>query len=359
MMRVRLTRPAALEPSHLHQWRQLQADHPALDRPFFCPEYLATLAEVRSDLEVAVLESGGRVAGFFPFHRLREGTGRPPGLRICDFQGLVAPPDLQVDPEMLLRECGLHSWTFDHLLEEQVAFRPWHLSRRASPYIDLSRGYDGYLAERKAAGANWVSQVPRKARKFAREVGELRFEYDDPDRSVLVQLLHWKSEQRRQTVTYDVLEQPWVTASLERFLGVRGPGFACVVSALYAGPHLVAAHLGLRSRRTLHLWFPAFNREFEAYSPGLLLFTELFRAAAACGIERVDLGKGSERYKQSMASASTCVAEGGVETRFLRRWFGRAYHACREGYRAGGIDRVFRGPKRRLKQLTRRLVPVE
>jgi len=341
----------------LEAWRRLQCAHPALDRPFFCPEYLQILGEVRSDVEVAVLDRDGEVQGFFPFQRVSPRVAASPGLRLCDFDGLIAAPDLELDPVRLLGDCGVRAWHFGHLLDEQRSLRRWQVAQVASPVVDLSGGYDAYLTDRRAAGVNWVSQVPRKARKFEREAGPLRFEFDTRDRAVVAQVLAWKSAQRERTVTDDVLQQAWVLEVLEGLLDAHEPGFASVVSALYAGPHLVAGHVGIRSRRTLHLWFPAFDLAHERHSPGLLMFTELIRAAAAAGLERVDLGKGGDRYKVSLATTAVPVAEGCVDTRVMRRWFNRAYYAGRARYRGTALAGVLRGPKRRLRRFLGRWAP--
>lgn len=354
-MHIELLRPSELQPRHLEAWRRLQAENPSLDRAFLSPEYVQALGGVRDDVEVAVLEAGQTISGFFPFQRVSSRVARAPGLRLCDFQGLVAPPHLDVDVTRLLRACGLHAWRFDHVLDDQVAWRRWHVSRSESAYVDLRAGYEAYLAERRAAGAGWVSQVQRKARKMAREVGELCFRFDCRDEAVLNQVLSWKSAQRERTRTEDVLKQQWVRESLRRMLDARGPTFACVLSALYAGKRLVAGHLGLRSGRSLHVWFPAFDLEYETYSPGLLMFTEMYRAAAAQGLESVDLGKGDERYKQSMGSASISVAEGYVDVRRLHGLVRRAWYTGRARYHATPLAGLLRGPKRRLRRVINRL----
>jgi len=358
-LRVRVMRPGDLEPRHLDAWTRLQLENPALDRPFLSPAYVRILGQVRADIEVAVIEQGGTIAGFFPFQRVSARTARPAGLRLSDFQGLVAAPGLGLDARALLDACGLRVWHFDHLLEEQTVFQGWHVSREISPYADLRAGYDAYLGDRRAAGVNWVSQVPRKMRKLGREVGEVRLDYDTRNPDVVKQVLTWKSLQRQRTVTDDMLRKEWVRAALDRMLATDEPGFGCVVSALYAGQRLVAGHVGLRSHRTLHLWFPAFDLDCEKYSPGLLMFCELFRAAAAAGIERVDLGRGTDRYKQSLASASTWVAEGCVDTRRLGGWFNHAWYAGRARYRNTPLADALRVPKRRLQQLIRQLAPGE
>jgi CelD/BcsL family acetyltransferase involved in cellulose biosynthesis len=77
------------------------------------------LAEVRSDVFVLCMEKDGRNVGFFPFHRDEAGVGRPLGLRVSDYQGLIAAPNENWDVPTLLRDAGLRVWHFDHLLASQ------------------------------------------------------------------------------------------------------------------------------------------------------------------------------------------------------------------------------------------------
>jgi CelD/BcsL family acetyltransferase involved in cellulose biosynthesis len=90
-------------------------------------------------------------------------------------------------------------------------------------------------------------------------------------------------------------------------------GFAGILSALYVEDTLLAAHMGMRSERVWHYWFPAFNKAYAKYSPGLLLLLEMARAAPAMGIATIDLGAGTESYKARMGSGSIRVARGEIE----------------------------------------------
>lgn len=350
-------RPKDLEPKHLEAWRRIQSKYAELQRPFFSPEYYQLLGEVRSDVYVAVIEYGGDVVGLFPFQRHAGGRGHPVGLRLSDFQGLIGSPDLRLDAFRLLRACGLSTYRFNHLLAGQAAFRQFHSATSPSWFADLSQGFDAYQKERRAAGANWVSQLPRKARKLEREVGPLRFQYDCRDPEVFRQLLAWKSLQRERTQTEDVLQFDWVRHFLNRALEASAPTFAGRLSALYAGSQLVAAHFGIVCRRSLHLWFPAYDVAFEQYSPGLIMFVEMFRATAEAGLQRVDFGKGRDRYKLSMASGSVDVAEGCIDARMIGRLWTGTWYAGRNWVRNSPFHDAIQGPKRRLRGLIRWMAP--
>jgi CelD/BcsL family acetyltransferase involved in cellulose biosynthesis len=87
------------------------------------------------------------------------------------------------------------------------------------------------------------------------------------------------------------------------------------------------------------------------------MLTELIRAAANTSLERIDLGKGGDRYKVSLATTAVPVGEGCVDARPVRRWCSRAYYAGRARFRGTALADVLRGPKRRLHRLIRHWAP--
>jgi CelD/BcsL family acetyltransferase involved in cellulose biosynthesis len=300
--------------------------NPELGNPFFAIEFTRLLAEVRSDVFVLCLAKDGRNVGFFPFHRDEAGVGRPLGLRISDFQGLIAAGNESWDVPTLLRDAGLRVWHFDHLLASQRSFDPYVLRHDESGFMDLSQGYDDYADERKRAGSRLIPQLERKARKIEREVAPLRFEWHTAEAEVFAALREWKAAQRLETQTFDVLDYDWVLTLLERILQENTDEFGGVLSALYAGDRLIAAHFGMRTRRVLHWWFPSYERSVSRYSPGGILLLNIAKRCAELGIESIDLGKGDERYKQSLQSGTTDLYIGAADSRPLhsaarRVWF--------------------------------------
>src|SRR4051812_9415494 len=97
-----------------HAWAELQQENPLLASPFFRPEYTLAVAAVRDDVEVAVLEEGGRPVGFFPFQREWWAGGRVVGGRLTDYQGVIARPGLEWDAIELLRATRLSNYKFGH-----------------------------------------------------------------------------------------------------------------------------------------------------------------------------------------------------------------------------------------------------
>ena len=317
---------ASLTEAHERDWRSLVDSNPELGNPFFSIEFTRLLAEVRSDVFVLCLARDGRYVGFLPFHRDEAGVGRPLGLLVSDFQGIIAAPNTSWDVPTLLRDAGLQVWHFDHLLASQSFFSPYVLRHDESGFMDLSNGYDHYANERKQAGSRLISQLDRKARKIEREVGPLRFEWHTTDADVFAALREWKAAQRVETQTFDVLDYDWVMTLIEKILHEDTAEFGGVLSALYAGDRLIAAHLGMRTRRVLHWWFPSYERSVSRYSPGGILLINIAKRCAELGIECIDLGKGDERYKQSLQSGTTDLYIGAADSRRLhnaarRVWF--------------------------------------
>lgn len=328
-MNIRTVKYAELTEEEITAWSQIQRRDPRLSSAQYRPEYTDAVAAVREDVEVGVLEDNDRPVGFFPFQRTRWNTGRPVGGIMSDFQGLIAPARVNCDPIQLQRCCGLRAWHFDHvpINQEWIAQFAWR--KFDSPYIDLTNGFDGYLA-RKANGRRLMAEYGQKVRKLSREVGPVRFESHIRDKRVFTKLLAWKSEQYRRTNIPNVFWRDWTRALLERVREYDSPLFSAELSALYAGDKIAAIHFGLRSRGVLHGWFPAYNVNLAKYSPGFLHWMEIIKSADSLGIDRIDLGKdpGNDRaqYKRRLMTGTLEVAEGAVE---LRPGVATARHALR------------------------------
>jgi len=314
-------------------WVRLQEADPSVDSPYFRPEFTQAIAAVRDDVEVAVLERDGRPVGFFPFQRGPWNAGQPVGGRLSDFQGVIAAPDADWSAQQLVRGCRLSSWNFDHLIAAQRPFTDCHQNVDDSHYIDVSEGFESYEAARRLAGSKELVKLGRKVRKFEREIGPLRFEMHADDPETFETLIRWKSAQYQRTGLTDVFGFDWTVKLLEHLMDRSHPDLAGCLSALYVGDRLVAAHFGMRSRHVLHYWFPAYDTEFNRYSPGLILLAEIAKSAADDGIQRIDLGKGSERYKISMSSGTISLAEGVVECGPMNRLLRENWHRTRDWLR--------------------------
>ena len=341
-MNVRIVSAGALAASDLARWSELQSAKALYRSPFFRPEFALAVARVR-DVRVAVVEDAGSVAGFFAFEASRR-HGRPVGRPFSDYHGPVLDEDAAIDARELVRACGLATWSFDHLPAAITAFAPHVWGQGASPYLDLTDGFD-------PGASSDIRGAQRRARKLAREVGPLRFvpQSDDPD--ALAQTIAWKRRQYAATGVTDVLADAGGRELLGHVHASRETGFAGILSVLHAGDQVAALHLGLRAGDVLHSWFPAYNPELHRYSPGLVLLLELAGAAPALGIRELDFGKGEARYKLALATGSVPLHEGCVGARPLSALPVRVRMSARRLVRSTGLPRMLRryGQSQRLR----------
>lgn len=301
-----------LRPDDFNAWAALQAADPSVASPFFCPEYAAAVARVREDVQVVIVERGGERVGFFPFQKAAFSVGHPVGGALSDSHGFIMRRGLDWDPRRIVRACGLAEWRFDHLPVTQAPCA-LHLRRVVqSPIMDLSSGYERYAAERRAAGSEQIPKTSGLLRKLEREHGPARFEFHAPDVRCLQTLMKWKSSQYRASGKLDIFGIPWVAKVVETMHATRGPNFAGVLSVLRLGEQPIAAHLGLRSKTVWHYWFPAYDRAYAHYSPGLILLVKMAEHANSEGLATIDLGLGRALYKQRLMSGSIALAEGSV-----------------------------------------------
>jgi CelD/BcsL family acetyltransferase involved in cellulose biosynthesis len=290
-----------LDAGLLAAWRSILEREPRFESPYFCPEFTRAVGAVRDDVRVVVIENDGRPVGVFPHQRAAWGRGSPVGGPLSDYHGVIAAPAAEWSVVELMHAARLSVWSFDHLVDTTGRFAPYvTASAAASPQIDL-------------AGFEPPPDFARKARKLAREAGELAFSLHEPGSGALERMFEWKSEQYRRTGLADAFGVRWTGELIRKVMSVQSAGFAGTCSVLRAGDEIVAVHAGMRSRGVLHWWFPAYSPGYAAYSPGILLLLRIAEAAAALGIGKIDLGKGDARYKRSLMTGAAPLREGCVE----------------------------------------------
>jgi CelD/BcsL family acetyltransferase involved in cellulose biosynthesis len=308
----------ALGAAELAMWQGVRATNPALDSPFFNPAFTAAVHAVFGDVQVAI-DDDHQV--WFPL-QVSGRTAKPAGLG-CDYQGPITALGVAVDPLDLVRGTGLRALRFDHLLE-RAEFAPWVEERQISPFIDAADGLDGYLTRVGKSGKEKMSRIRGKTKRAGRELGDVRLVWDTDEPDLLDWLIDIKRAQYETTGGYDFFATPRHREFVHHLLTTRGDGFAGVLSAVYAGDTLLAAHFGLRDGGVLHWWFPVFNREHSDLAPGWMLLRELISAGPAIGITRIDLGRGEEDYKTRAMTGAHSVCDGDVTIDALRRRFWQA-----------------------------------
>jgi CelD/BcsL family acetyltransferase involved in cellulose biosynthesis len=329
-MRVHVVRPQEMEAGHLAAWRRLLDADPALASPFLRPEFARHVAAVRTDVAVAIVTEGTEPVAFLGFQR-RGRRAQPLAGGLSDCQAIVAAPTWRCDTPALLRAMGVVRLDVTRMLATRDHLAAWRTAAMEAPLIRLGSGFDAYAQERRAAGSNVVTQALSHARRLARELGPLRFVPHDPDPRSLQRLVAWKRAQygrERWGGALDPFARDWVVALLERIHAAQEPGFAGMLSTLWAGDTLLAAHLGMRAHGLLHYWFPTYDPAQARLAPGRILLLEMIRHAAASGIVAIDLGAGEEGYKRRFANAAVPLAAGIAGSSPVALWQARAWRAA-------------------------------
>ena len=318
-MNVIVLRPDELDDRHLAEWRRMQRLDPVLESPYLCPEFVQIAAQVCSDVVVAIALEQDRPVAFLPLQR-RGKVAVEVGFPLSDCQAIITDR-WSGDPRDLLRAAGVSVYNFTHHRASQLS--AYHRKPDISPVIDLSDGFDAYVAaQRKRPDGGGIhgrphSLIPRR-RQAERSLGDLRFTMHENDKDALRQVITWKRQQYKETHLLDPFAYGWPVDLLERIHASQSEDFAGVLSTLRSGDKLIAAHMGMRSRTVLHYWFPAYDIDFAKYSPGSLLFLDVCRGAAAAGLREIELGHGQEAFKSASTDRSIPIASGFVGCASLR-----------------------------------------
>jgi CelD/BcsL family acetyltransferase involved in cellulose biosynthesis len=291
-------------------WHTAMDESPEYANPFLAPEFAAGIGKYRSGTRIAVLRENDTPVGFLPYERNAFGVGRAVGLGLSDCQALVHRPGITWDAQELLKACGLSIFEFDHLVAEQKPFGRHMTGKFASPVVDLKPDESGYGPWLRGAYPGLAKTTLKKERRLGRDVGEVRFEFDERDPRMLRRLMRWKSAQYRRTGRMDRFARPWIVDLVDHLFQVREEHFTGVLSVLYAGDRPVAAHFGPRSRTVLAAWFTAYDPGLHYYSPGLMMHLRTAEAAARHGVTLMDLGRGDKEYKDWLKTRELRVAEG-------------------------------------------------
>jgi len=339
-----------LSAEELDSWHRLRASNSKLDSPYFHPGFAAAVHASGREVQVVVgRDAAGAVSALWPVHR--DGAVlRPAGWPGADFQGPILAPGATLPPLLLLGG-GVRGVAFDHLLEPAPEFAPWVESTRPSPLVDTTGGLDGYLGRAAKSGRDNMGQARRRTAKAERELGPVKFEADSLDEAALAKVVELKRAQYASTGVADYFAEPDRLALMTRLLHTRGTDFGGVLSTVYAGEHLLAAHFGIRSDGVLHWWFPVYDPGFSALSPGWILLRELVAASPSLGVTRIDLGRGDDEYKRRAKTGELMVSQGVVTRnsayKAMRRARNSLITAAKESALGPGLRRVARGLRAR------------
>jgi CelD/BcsL family acetyltransferase involved in cellulose biosynthesis len=335
MSSFRLVPFSSLDSAELDEWQSLRGS--TWDSPYFDPAYVAA---VDADRPVQVVTGSGFI---LPLH-INGSSARPAGSPGADFQGPLLAPGTRFSPKAVLAAARVHSFTFDHLVDSYEDFSPWIEERRPSPFMDVTGGLDGYLSRAAKSGKDKMAEARRLTNKAGRDLGPVTFVASSTESGDLDRVIELKREQYSSTGARDHFADAVQRDLLHRLLR-DGLG---VLSTVHAGPHLLAAHFGIRSGSVLHWWFPVYAKKFGPLSPGWVLLREVVMAAPSLGITRIDLGRGEDDYKRRAMTGSSTVCIGAV-TSGLRSTMRKASRAAITAAKASPIAPQLRSLARKFR----------
>jgi CelD/BcsL family acetyltransferase involved in cellulose biosynthesis len=319
MMSATVIPAGELSPDLINRWLLTTEGNPFYCSPNLHPEVIRTIGRFNPRVFVGFEEGSDGASVFFPFERSTRLASFAGPVPMCDYQAFITPIGHPVVVSDLMRRWKLGTWTFENLIApaeivSQTTARVSTVSRRAV----MREGFARYLAEMAGMGKSMRKQETN-LRLLTRDHGEVRFVSDCRDDAMLLAIFDWKAQRFNAGKSITL----WVQKVVEALYGTRTADFSGMLSALYAGDRLVAAHFGVRSDRTLYYWFPAFNPEFGRYTPGGLLIYFLLQYLAAMRCDVLDFGPGGEKYKEYFTNFAIPVHQGFVELPSILN-FGRA-----------------------------------
>lgn len=322
MLQVDLRAADALLPEETAAWRAFQAASPRFASPLLSPEFAAMVGRARDDVRVAVYRRDGEIVGVFAHHRrpaaLGDALGRGLGGPWSDEQALLTGPE-SLDWREALAGARLRACRFTGLIDPRGVFDGAVQEGESSYAIAFEGSAEDYLENLRAASPKRFKNMRRLESKLERERGPVTLVTPDPDEAALAQLVDWKREQFHRTGVHDVLGPDWSRALIaDAFAAADGPVTGLLVSLRVDGK-LVAGHFGLRSPTVYHPWIAAFDPDFAAFSPGIVLLSRAIRAMPELGLTRYELSGGCGHYKAAFSSEETPLSQGLIEVRATPR----------------------------------------
>lgn len=281
-------------------WSQFQSTDPALASPYFSHAFALAVDSVRPGVRLLRAEQDSRPVAYWPVRRGLSGTARPIAGPMDDLHGIIADPSitLSLPPDQLRLHIGGYAFTAlpfsqrRHGLHGQIG--------DGNQVIDLSEGYDAWLAARSEASSNFRREHRKVCALLDR--ADVQIHHDLADHSSLDRLIHLKRDAYARAGHFDLFSLEWPRALLETLLASEQDTARGVLSTLSIGGETAAICYNLRSQTCLHYWFPAYETQHARAKPGLALLFSLTHWAAQEGLTELHLGRGDDQYKRHLAS---------------------------------------------------------
>ncbi|MDJ0734030.1 MAG: GNAT family N-acetyltransferase [Nostocaceae cyanobacterium] len=148
----------------------------------------------------------------------------------------------------------------------------------------------------------------RRRRKLEKEVGPVKFIFDDNRPHILDTCLAWKSQQYRNSGLIDAFAYQ---EHVRLFQELANKGLL-LVSSLSAGEKPIAVDLSASLKGRLYSWIPAYDISYRNCSPGRLIMEFVLQESFKRKYEEFDFMIGNESYKWYYATHTRLISEMGV-----------------------------------------------
>ena len=328
-----------------NKWQQLRNSSAIFQSPYYDPMYSLIVGQARSDTRFLVIEDAGEVIAFLPYHRENSFAAEVIGGGLTDYQGPICSPEIVLPTTELLRAMNVCYMGFNHmpLVRQDFAGFAWEQSRSLT--LNLDGGFAAYAQRlQEKRDASLLKKIETSERKLSKKLGPVRFCLDARQPAEFATLLAGKSDQFIRTlgVEHDIFAVPWIRSVIEAIHHKYSAEFAGVLSTLYAGDTLIAAHFGMRSETILHYWFPWYATTYAEYSPGLILLAACAREAETLGVNLIDLGRGEQAYKRRFATGHHDLCEGAISSPQLVSHAQATYLKLRKNFKNSPLGNYLR-----------------
>lgn len=329
-------------------WAGFQSADPGLASPYFSLGYVQAVEKARPGIHVLRFFQDGRPAAYWPLRRGSLRTARPVAGPMDDLHGIIAHPAVSLDLQ--------HTSVRQHIGGYAFAATPFTQRRHGlhwqasdgNQVMDLSRGYEAWLQDRRDASSNFRREHNKVEALLGDDQVEVRHEViDAPSFDRLITL---KREAYARAGHFDVFSLPWPRALLQTLLESGDDTARGILSTLSIGEEVAAIAYCMRSQSVLHYWFPAYEAKFAKQKPGLALLFSLAQRASAQGLNELHLGLGNVQYKRQMASWMAPVRCGALALSAPQQF---ATGFTRWGHRIEGQNRLSDLPAKSARKLDR------
>lgn len=297
-------------------WSNLVTADPAgtlFHTPGFLKLYWEEFAREPEHLLLAFAEDGGVQVGAVAFERLGDTLRFLGGTDVTDYLGPVGVVDAQdaVAKELFAALARRDDWTaadlrglpedraWLELLAEGAAAQGFSPAieddepNPVAPFLEVPGSFEEYLA---ALPSKLRHEIKRKARKLEAEAGPWRICVATHD--TLEEYLDRFVELHRMSEgPKGVFMRPGMEIFFRRLAQAFLPRGIFNLTFIEVGGVKAAGTIGFRYEGTYYLYNSAFDRAYQAMSPGMVLVAEDIRIAIEGGCSRFDMLKGDYAYK--------------------------------------------------------------